>query len=240
MTQNSHKKKIILALDTQDQNAALNLCKEVAASVGMVKLGLEFFISFGAAGVNLIKQNTGLEIFLDLKLHDIPNTVAKATEAVTKLGVKMLTLHTGGGKEMLVAAKNAATKTAKTLGIEPPMLLGVTVLTSFDQESLASVGIAGNLSEQVLRLAAIAKDADLDGIVCSAHEIELIKQNFGDNLKIIVPGIRTTNDQRQDQKRVMTPKEALTKGADFLVIGRPITGAVDPKAAAGEILAACG
>ena len=178
----------------------------------------------------------GKRPFLDLKYHDIPNTVAGAVRSATRKGVHMLTLHTSGGKEMMAAAARVAQEESARTGKERPILLGVTVLTSLKDEELRRIGFAHAVADQVLRLAVLAKDSGLDGVVCSPHEIEIIKRECGGDFLVVTPGIRPVWAAAQDQKRIMTPAEAIGKGADFLVIGRPITGARDPRAATRAIL----
>ncbi len=177
-----------------------------------------------------------LPIFLDLKFHDIPNTVAKAIYATAGIETFMMTVHTAGGRAMLRAAIDASMEVAATTGKERPLVVGVTVLTSLDQDDLSMLGMRDKLDEQVKRLAGLAQDAGLDGVVCSPYEIALLRQQCGYEFTLVVPGIRPEGSASGDQKRVMTPQEALEKGADYLVIGRPITGAPDAKKAAQAIL----
>ena len=195
--------------------------------VGGLKLGLEFMTANGPSGVqNMVAL--GLPVFLDLKFHDIPNTVAGAVRAAAGLGVNMLTLHLQGGAAMLWAAVDAV----KDLGERRPQLLGVSVLTSMDDKDLAAVGVQGTSKEQVLRLAELARTTGLDGMVCSPREIAPLRSAFGDEMKLGVPGIRPAGSSTGDQKRTLTPGEAIRAGADHLVIGRPITAADNPRAAA--------
>jgi len=219
--------RLIAALDTADREQAWHWANAVAPHCGMLKLGLEFFIANGQAGVAGITQ---APIFLDLKLHDIPNTVAGAVRALAGLAPAMLTLHAAGGEAMIAAARQAANEAAR-----PPKLLAVTVLTSLDQAALHSIGVAGATAEQVLRLAELALEAGADGLVCSAHEVAALRAAFGRAPILVVPGIRPAGSDPGDQARVMTPRDALTAGADFLVVGRPITGARDPGHAASLI-----
>ena len=222
---------IFCALDRPDLEGTLSLVRALAPHVGGIKLGLEFFAAQGPRGVEAVAR-LGLPIFLDLKLHDIPNTVAGAVREVARLGVAMLTLHASGGRAMLEAAV-AATTAAEA----PPALLGVTVLTSLDATDLAEIGMAPEAAAQALHLARLAVASGLDGLVCSPHEIRGLRSAFGPAPRIVVPGIRPL-EAADDQKRVMTPAEALAQGADLLVIGRPITRAPDPAAAAARIAAA--
>ncbi len=220
---------IICALDTNEVAKAKLLINNVKGSVGAFKLGLEFFCSHGPAGVKEI-SDAGAEIFLDLKLHDIPNTVAKAARQVAEMDCFMTTIHTLGGTEMMKAARAAINDSEKK-----PLLIGVTVLTS--HLDISELGIDATIRDEVLRLAELAAKAGLDGIVCSPHEIEEIKKNFGSDLKLVVPGIRSQNDEKGDQARTLSAADALKLGADFLVIGRPITAAADPALSARNIFA---
>lgn len=225
---------IICAVDTTDVQQARTLAETLSGSVGALKLGLEFFTANGAAGVRQI-SGQNFPIFLDLKFHDIPNTVAKAIKATAGIDTFMMTVHTSGGQAMLRAAIEASMEMAAMTGKERPMIVGVTILTSLDQDDLDLLGMRDILTEQVKRMADLAQDSGLDGVVCSPHEITLIREYCGEDFTLVVPGIRPEGSDSGDQKRVMTPKEALERGADYLVIGRPITGAADPKAAADSI-----
>jgi len=216
---------IFVAIDTPSLERARALAEQIGSSAGGVKLGLEFFSANGPAGVAAILR-LGIPVFLDLKLHDIPNTVAKAVEALRQLEPAVLTVHAAGGRAMLEAAKAAAAPTTK--------VVAVTVLTSLDREDLQSIGIQGDPAEQVRRLAQLARDAGLDGIVCSGAEVSAARQVWPDGF-FVVPGVRLPGGAAGDQKRVVTPREALDNGASILVIGRPITGAEDPSAALRDI-----
>jgi orotidine-5'-phosphate decarboxylase len=224
---------IICAIDTKDVKLAKELCTSLKPHIGMVKLGLEFFIKNGAEGVLEISK-LGMPIFLDLKLHDIPNTVAEAIRSAMSLDVSIITIHTLGGKNMMqgaiCAAKDEAEKTGKR-----PLIIGVTVLTSMDAGDLHGIGINKAPDAQVELLAKLAKESGLDGVVCSPHEIELVKSVCGKDFKTIVPGIRPAGSDKGDQKRALTPKEAVDKGADYIVIGRPITASENPAEAAAGI-----
>lgn len=222
---------VFCAIDRADLSGALLLAKSLSnQAVGGLKLGLEFVTANGPSGVKSI-VDLGLPVFLDLKFHDIPNTVAGAVRAAAGLGVSMLTLHLQGGPAMLWAAADAI----KDLGDQRPLLLGVSVLTSMDDKDLAAVGVEGSTEAQVLRLAGLAKKTGMDGMICSPREIEPLRNAFGDSLKLVVPGIRPAGCSAGDQKRTLTPGEAIKAGADYLVIGRPITGAGRPRAAAQAI-----
>ena len=225
---------IICAIDTQDTDEASALAREVMPHVGGVKLGLEFFTAHGADGVRLITQ-LGVPLFLDLKFHDIPNTVSKAIAATAGMNMFMMTVHTSGGHHMMRAAIEASDRVSQVTGKERPLVIGVTLLTSLDQDDIALLGFRDQVQEQVLRLADLAQSAGLDGVVCSPFEIAAIRKACGAEMTLVVPGIRTEGAAAGDQKRIMTPKEALARGADYLVIGRPITGADDRAAAAKTI-----
>ena len=222
---------IICAVDASDPDEATTIANEVRPHVGAVKLGLEFFTANGAAGVAYITR-LGVPVFLDLKFHDIPNTVAKAIAATASMNMFMMTVHTSGGQAMLKAAIDASDRVAQMTGKERPLVIGVTVLTSLDQDDIAMLGYRDSLQDQVLRLADLAQSAGLDGVVCSPFEIAPIRKACGKDLKLIVPGIRPEGAPADDQKRTLTAKEALKRGADYLVIGRPITGAANRAEAA--------
>ena len=212
---------VFIAIDTPDLEDAQRLAKTVQGHVGGIKLGLEFFLRNGRAGVMDIAQ-LGLPIFLDLKLHDIPNTVAKAIMALRPFEPAILTVHAAGGRAMMEDAKAAASAGTK--------VVAVTVLTSLDDEDLRSIGVGGQPQAQVERLAALAREAGLDGIVCSGQEVGAVRKAWPAGF-FVVPGIRPADAATADQKRVMTPRAALDAGASILVIGRPVTGAEDPVAA---------
>lgn len=222
---------VFCAIDRADLSGALLLARSLHRQpIGGLKLGLEFVTANGPSGVKSI-VDLGLPVFLDLKFHDIPNTVVGAVRAAANLGVSMITLHLQGGPAMLWAAADAV----KSMGTNRPMLLGVSVLTSMDDKDLAAVGVEGSTEEQVLRLAGLAKKTGMDGMICSPREIGPLRAAFGDSLKLIVPGIRPAGSAAGDQKRTLTPGEAIKAGADYLVIGRPITAAGSPRAAANAI-----
>jgi orotidine-5'-phosphate decarboxylase len=227
---------IICALDTVDADIATHMATQIRDHVGAVKLGLEFFTANGAAGVSAINK-LGIPVFLDLKFHDIPNTVAHAIAATAGMNMFMMTVHTGGGQAMLKAAIEASDRLSQVTGKERPLIVGVTLLTSLDQDDVNMLGYRDQLNDQVLRLADLAQSAGLDGVVCSAYEIAALRKHCGPDFNLVVPGIRLKTDKLNDQKRVTTPKEALARGADFLVIGRPITQANSPAEAAKHIAA---
>ena len=228
---------IFCAIDTTSVSAATSLAANVGDCVGGLKLGLEFFTANGVKGVQQVQKASGLPIFLDLKFHDIPNTVAGAVRAACQLGVTMLTLHAGGGRAMMEAAAKAATDAAHEFPKPRPMIVAVTVLTSLDERDLAATGVAGPVGEQARRLAELAMSSGLDGIVCSPLEVAALRADLGPSFKLVTPGVRPAWAAANDQKRVMTPEDALKAGADYLVIGRPITAAPDPAAAATRIAA---
>ncbi|MBT6829810.1 MAG: orotidine-5'-phosphate decarboxylase [Rhodospirillaceae bacterium] len=226
--------RIFCALDSADLGKVRSLAQSISGAVDGLKLGLEFFSAQGPAGVRDIAK-LGVPIFLDVKLHDIPNTVAGAIRSLAPLAPYYLTLHAGGGAEMMRAARQTAHEEAARLSLAPPRLLAVTVLTSLDESDLAQQGVAGTSSEQVVRLAELARAAEIDGIVSSPREITAIRAACGEGFDIVVPGIRPGGSASGDQKRVMTPGEAVRAGASALVIGRPITSATDPAEAAAQI-----
>ncbi|HXT40152.1 MAG TPA: orotidine-5'-phosphate decarboxylase [Candidatus Angelobacter sp.] len=226
---------IIVALDVPDSAAALKLVEQLAPVVGAFKVGKELFVSAGPGVIRDIRA-AGASVFLDLKFHDIPNTVARTVEAAVRLDVQMLTVHASGGGEMLRAAESAAQATAAKLGRTPPLVLGVTVLTSLDANQLSEIGIEPNVGHQVERLALLAVSSGLRGLVCSPLEIAGLRQIVPADTKLVVPGIRPAGSAKDDQRRVLSPREALDAGADWLVIGRPICTSRNPRAAAEKIV----
>jgi orotidine-5'-phosphate decarboxylase len=226
---------IFCAFDTPDVTKAQNLCKAIKGLIGGMKLGLEFFSSVGPPGYKDV-SDVGLPIFLDLKLHDIPNTVAKAVTSLLPLEPSILTIHTQGGFDMMAAAVQAANE-AKDLGFRRPKIVGVTILTSLDQTDLASMGVEDTVKDQVARLGHLAKTSGLDGCVCSPFEIKILREVCGEDFLLVVPGIRPKGADVGDQKRIMGPRQALDAGADILVIGRPITEADNHFDAITKILA---
>jgi orotidine-5'-phosphate decarboxylase len=227
---------ILVALDVPTQQQALELAERLAPVVGGFKVGSELFTAAGPEIVRRIRA-FGVTVFLDLKLHDIPNTVARAVAAGVELDVQMLTVHTSGGPDMLRAAEQAARQTAERLLRPPPLLLGVTVLTSLDSRALSQVGQDDNVARQVQRLATLAKQCGLRGLVCSPLELVALRQVVGDDVVLVTPGIREGDSAADDQRRTLTARQAVEAGAHWLVIGRPIYGASDPRAAAERILA---
>lgn len=218
---------VFVAIDTADISRALALAEAARGHIGGVKLGLEFFSVYGPEGVRRVAE-LGLPVFLDLKLHDIPNTVAKAVQALAPLRPAILTVHAAGGRSMLEAAKAAAAPETK--------VVAVTVLTSLDQADLQAAGVRGSPAEQVARLAGVAQQSGIDGIVCSGAEVAAARDVWPDGF-FVVPGVRPAGADVGDQKRVVTPAQALADGASVLVIGRPITGAADPVGAMMDIAA---
>lgn len=222
--------RVFVAIDTPDMDRASALADMLKGLVGGFKVGKEFFTANGPAGVDKI-VSLGMPVFLDLKFHDIPNTVAGAIRSSLRMQPTIVNVHAAGGSAMMQAAGEAAAEA----GAAKPMVIAVTVLTSLDRSDLDATGIHDDVVEQVTRLAVLAKDSGLDGVVCSAHEIMRLRGACGSDFKIITPGIRPAWAAKGDQKRVVTPAEAIHLGADYLVIGRPITGADDPADAAKRI-----
>ena len=230
MTAQNHDPKIVVALDFAEAKQALAFVDRIDPTLCRVKVGKELFTAEGPRFVEeLVKRDFG--VFLDLKFHDIPNTVAKACEAAAKLGVWMLNVHASGGRAMMEAARNAVDKSS-----ERPLLIAVTVLTSMNQAALNEIGISGNLQDQVLRLALLTEQSGLDGVVCSAQEAALLRQHVRQDFCLVTPGIRPAAASKDDQSRVVTPADALQQGSSYLVIGRPITQAADPLQALHSII----
>jgi orotidine-5'-phosphate decarboxylase len=233
--------KLLVALDVESRDRALTLANTLRGSVGGFKIGSRLFT---AEGPQLVRELTGRgdRVFLDLKFHDIPNTVATAVAAATGLGVWMLNVHASGGTAMMRAAREAAQEAAAKAGIAAPVVIAVTVLTSMSDASLRETGIVIELMDQVLRLAELTRDAGLDGVVASPRETPRIRQRFGKEFAIVTPGIRggAAAAGKDDQERTMSPAEAVAAGASYLVVGRPIIGAPDPAAAARAIVESIG
>jgi len=230
------KNPVFCALDTPSPDKAAKMARDVGDAVGGLKLGLEFFMAAGPEGYLTVARE-GRPIFLDLKLHDIPNTVAGAVRSLLPLKPAILNVHAQGGMAMMRAARDAANEASEEAR---PLMIAVTMLTSLDQSDLERQGNRVTPTDYVRRLAEQTAEAGLDGVVCSAHEIETLRMELGQDFKLIVPGIRPAGAETGDQKRVMTPQQARDLGADILVIGRPITGAEDPAAAARAIAADLG
>jgi len=231
--------RVIVALDFPDMLGAFGLAAKLDPAACAVKVGKELFT---VAEASLVRElvRRGFRVFLDLKFHDIPNTVAQACAAATRLGVWMIDVHAAGGSAMLTAARDAVTKTAAEEGRARPLLIAITVLTSLDATDLAAIGVASTPEAQVLRLARLAQASGLDGVVCSAQEAATLRSACGPDFKLVTPGIRPAGTAVHDQMRVMTPEAAIAAGADYLVIGRAITAAADPVQALRDINATLG
>ncbi len=227
----THDPKIIVALDFPSDREALDLATRLDPKQCRLKVGKEMFTRYGPTLVERL-QTQGFEIFLDLKFHDIPNTVAGACRSAAELGVWMVNVHCLGGRKMMSEAANALSKVSRR-----PMLIGVTILTSMGEEDIAEVGVEGPIAQRVLQLARLAQDSGLDGVVCSPLEIEPVRANLGADFALVTPGIRPAGGSADDQKRIMTPGKAIATGATYLVIGRPITQAPDPLQALAAITA---
>ncbi len=225
-----NKNPIFCAIDTSNIETAINLVSQVKPHIGGIKLGLEFFTSCGISGCHRIKE-FGLPLFIDLKLHDIPNTVASALRGIFSLEPQYTTLHISGGSEMLKSSVNLRNELKSKTN-----LLGVTILTSFDDDIIKELGFGSSVKHSIEQLTSIAYKSGLDGIVCSPHEVSNIKETYKNKLNLIVPGIRSSKSSNDDQKRTLSAKEAISAGADILVIGRPITKAKDPAKAAENLL----
>lgn len=229
------KPKVFIPLDFPDAAAAKAMVKQLLPLKPGFKVGLELFVAEGPGFVGEL-VGSGAEVFLDLKFHDIPNTVAGAIKSATRLGVKYFNVHCGGGSAMLEHSVRARDEEAKRLGIAKPLLLGVTVLTSLDDQAIQEIGFPRSASAQVKQFVELAMSAGLDGVVCSAQELALVKQIAGPDFITMIPGIRPAGSASDDQKRTLTPKEAAAAGAHCLVIGRPITGAENPAEALSKVL----
>ena len=231
--------RLIIALDVESHEKAIYFMRLLKKDVRTFKVGLELFVS---AGPDLVRQviDEGCRVFLDLKLHDIPNQVSKAAATATRMGVSMMTLHALGGWKMMHTAAEAAAEAATRLGIPKPLLLGVTVLTSLDEAQLRLTGISGTLSSVVHRLACIAEASGMDGVVASAQEAKLIRESLPLGFVLVTPGVRPIGSHAHDHARTMAPSKALEQGADYLVVGRPVLESADPRHAAQLILAEIG
>lgn len=228
--------KLIVALDMKTLDEAALMVKKLGTAVRIFKVGMGLFTSYGPDAVKMV-HDKGAKVFLDLKFHDIPNTVAHAVRSAAKLGVFMINIHAMGGSEMMSAASSAAAEAVAAAGSDNrPILLGVTVLTSMDQASIGEIGVDRNIGEEVIALARLAKDAGLDGVVASPNETSPIRQNLGKDFIIVTPGIRPAGAEKGDQKRTMAPDGAIRAGADYIVVGRPVIEAKDPVYAAKSII----
>ncbi|HLN82266.1 MAG: orotidine-5'-phosphate decarboxylase [Betaproteobacteria bacterium] len=232
----SMRERLIVALDLDDLDLATELVRSLAQEVGMFKIGKQLFTHAGPQAVRLI-QDLGGEIFLDLKFHDIPNTVAKAAIEATRLGVKMFNVHASGSLEMMRLTVKEVERVSRQQKLRRPIMLGVTVLTSLGQEDLQRLGVEHKIADQVVRLALLTKEAGMDGVVASPHEVADIRHACGQRFVIVTPGIRPAESQRNDQQRVMTPADAVRAGVDYIVVGRPILEAQNPVMAARAIVA---
>ena len=232
----SMRERLIVALDLDDLELATELVRSLAQEVGMFKIGKQLFTHAGPQAVRLI-QDLGGEIFLDLKFHDIPNTVAKAAIEATRLGVKMFNVHASGSLEMMRLTVKEVERVSRQQKLRRPIMLGVTVLTSLGQEDLQRLGVEHKIADQVVRLALLTKEAAMDGVVASPHEVADIRQACGQRFVIVTPGIRPADSHRNDQQRVMTPADAVRAGVDYIVVGRPILEAKNPVMAARGIVA---
>ncbi|MFG0731003.1 orotidine-5'-phosphate decarboxylase [Photobacterium damselae] len=222
--------KVIVALDYDNQNDALAFVDRIEPGSCRLKVGKEMFTFYGPDFVRKL-HDRGHSVFLDLKFHDIPNTCSKAVKAAAELGVWMVNVHASGGERMMTASREIL----EPYGKDRPLLIGVTVLTSMESSDLAGIGISCSPQEQVMNLATLTKNSGLDGVVCSAQEASLLKSNLGQEFKLVTPGIRPAGSAAGDQRRVMTPVEAIAAGSDYLVIGRPITQAENPAQVLADI-----
>ncbi|NQT06421.1 MAG: orotidine-5'-phosphate decarboxylase [Candidatus Omnitrophica bacterium] len=229
------KDRIIVALDVNDVEICRNLLDKLYPTIKTFKIGSQLFTTAGQEVLNIMKLK-GAASFLDLKFHDIPATVGKSAAAAAKLGIDMFDVHACGGPSMMKKAVESSREVSDKLNTKRPLILGITVLTSMNKKDLESIGVERDVKDQVLYLAETAKKSGLDGVVASAEEIEIIKKKLGEDFIVITPGVRPAGAAKADQKRVATPKEAFDRGADYIVIGRPITEAEDPKDAAEKII----
>jgi orotidine-5'-phosphate decarboxylase len=232
----SGRHRLAVALDFESRESIRSFAHRLSPEAGVMKIGLQAFVSFGPDLVREVVAG-GASVFLDLKLHDIPNTVAGAAAAAARTGASIVNVHAQGGREMMRKGADAAREAAAGASLPAPRIIAVTVLTSLDAAGLAETGVAGAPREAALRLAMLAKEAGLDGVVCSPEEVAAIRAACGDGFFLVVPGIRPAGSAAGDQKRIATPAAAIADGADLLVVGRPITGAEDPVAAAQAIAA---
>jgi len=228
------EERIILALDFPEQEIAINWVEKLKHKIKTFKVGPILFLDSGSEGLKEF-SNLGIDVFLDLKFHDIPSTVEKTARQSVRFGANMFTIHTLGGFEMMKSVSEAVKDEAEKLSYPKPLVLGVTVLTSHDKKSLEQIGLNTSTQDTVMNLAFLAEKANIDGLVCSGVEVEALRKEFGDRFTLVVPGIRP-GTANHDQKRVTTPEEAVSKGADYLVIGRAITEAQNPEQVLDEIV----
>jgi len=232
----SMRERLIVALDVDDLEQVKALVRLLAGKVGMFKVGKQLFTHAGPQAVKLIRE-TGGEVFLDLKFHDIPTTVAKAAIGATRLGVRMFNVHASGSLEMMRLTAREVHRVCRQEGLRRPIMLAVTVLTSLNKSDLERVGVGGEVMDQVVRLALLSQEAGMDGVVASPHEVAGIRAACGRRFIIVTPGIRPQRGKRNDQRRVMTPEEAVRGGVDYIVVGRPILEAKDPLVAVRDMIA---
>ncbi len=218
--------RLIVSIDASSKNEVISLCKKISGRVSTIKIGLELIYSTGTAIVNTIRS-FGYRVMLDAKLMDIPNTVGRASAAIANLDISALTIHTLGGRQMLVSAREAIEEQMKIKSIHKPLFFAVTILTSLDSRDLESLGFRDGFLTSVLSLSKIAVDSGMDGIICSPNEVEPIRKELGNDFYIATPGIRLKGDETGDQKRINTPGQAISKGADFVIVGRSITKSAD-------------
>ena len=226
--------RIIVALDVGDKEEAFSLVRELEFAKTF-KVGLKLFTAEGPSFLRVLRAK-GKDVFLDLKLHDIPNTVSETVKVCTRYGARLMTLHASGGREMMSRAADAARSEAENQRLPKPGLLAVTVLTSLNDRSIQEIGISTDTKEQVIKLAKLAEESGMDGVVCSPWEIEIVKKETGQDFLVVSPGIRPAWSAAHDQKRIMTPSQAIEKGADYIVIGRPIIAAPSPSEAFDKIV----
>lgn len=214
--------RLIISIDVSSKQELVFLCHKINNMVSTLKLGLELIYNCGPDIIRVAKS-FGYRVMLDAKLHDIPNTASKAASAITGFGVDKITIHTSGGTEMLKAARKSVLAEAEKMKILPPLLFGVTILTSLDDDDLARIGYAGDYKDSVLNLAKVAADSGIDGLICSPREVRSIRESFGSDLLIATPGIRLEDDSNDDQKRVSTPYSSIESGSDYVIVGRSVT-----------------
>jgi orotidine-5'-phosphate decarboxylase len=235
-TEDSARERLIVALDVSTAQQAREIVSTLRGAVGMFKVGSQLF---SAEGPNIVREltNQGEKVFLDLKFHDIPSTVAKAATEATRLGVAMFNVHASGGREMMIRTKDAVTEVTVRENLPAPIVIAVTVLTSANQETLDETGVSFMLNDQVIRLALLAEGVGLDGVVASPREVRSVREAVtSPSFILVTPGVRPADTQADDQKRTMTPREAMVAGSSYLVVGRPITGAADPVTATNQIV----
>ncbi len=229
------KERLIVALDVNSKNEVASICDAIGENVVFYKIGLELFLAEGRDVIELVKGR-GAKVFLDLKLHDIPNQVAGACREIVRMGVDMMTVHAMGGFDMMQQVATTVKQVSAEYGMRPPILLGVTILTSLNQKRAGEIGLKSSITEQVVNLARLAKESGLDGVVASPQEVEGVRKTVGEDFVIVTPGIRSSSDEAHDQKRVMSAYDAIRAGSSYLVVGRPIIKAGSPVNSAAEII----